>query len=335
MSRPCARCCSKRQPAPAKTMFGRRDDDYEDERRPRGRQRSWSTRIAAAVLLGGVGLIFTRATLATLLQIHGDGMAPTILDGESVMMVRGGWGIEAGDIVVYDPTPTPLAFEPPDEPQLADDPLDGPSGPSEGERIIDPDRLAEGELRNTAVVDVDDVESNWQRVRERGQRDAPRNFRVGRVLAVPGDTVTFNVPDASLGLAVNGRPLAQKLIDPMRLILAGQPVLGEDQREVDTPKLRTAAWETLGDARYPVLPSSVPPTWTGMALPGDLGPIELQAEGYLILADNRDEGACCDSRELGWVPADKLRGEVVLRLAGDPGAAPDSDPRSRGLAWLP
>jgi signal peptidase I len=318
-------------------MLRKRDsDDEQPPRRGRPqppRKRNFSTRLAWWVLVGGAGVIITRASMATIIQVHGDGMAPTILDGESVLMIRGTWGIGAGDIVVYDPTPPSEAYEDEADPmqRLRDEAL----GPSPGGSQIDRDLRRTGELRNTAVVEVDDVESNWQRVRERGDRARPRNFRVGRVLAVPGDTVTFHVPDVALGIVVNGTPLQQKPDDPIRLVLAGKPAPGEDPRERDALRLRPLAWETLGDARYPILLDDGDPSWPGMGLPGDLGPIEVHADGYLILADNRDEGACCDSRALGWVPADRIRGEVVMRLAGDPGAAPDSDPRSRALARLP
>ncbi|PRP93808.1 hypothetical protein ENSA5_42110 [Enhygromyxa salina] len=324
-------------------MFHRRkrDDDDDEPRGRRGRgvsrERSFSTRVAYCVLVGGAALIVTRASLATVIQVHGDGMAPTILDGESVVMVRGTWGIEAGDMVVYDPTPPrPLPEEACDEEAPEADPRRSPApGPSDGGAAVDEYRAPQGELHDVSVVDVDDVESNWERVRERGNRARPRNFRVGRVLAVPGDTVIFNEPDVALGLVVNGSALRQKLDDPIRLVLSGKPAPGEDARDADSPRLRTLAWETLGDTRYPVLVGGAAPDWASMGLPEDLGPIEVQADGYLILADNRDEGACCDSRALGWVSPESLRGEVVLRLAGDPGAAPDSDPRSRGLARLP
>lgn len=327
----------------------RRRDEQEDEdqlswreRRAarKAAERPLSARVALAVLMGGAGLVAVRALVATLIQIHGDGMAPTILDGESVVMTRGAWGIEAGDIVVYDPAPPalppeesepgPEAFEPPRPGHN-----DAPEGSREGGAVVDRRRAPRGELRNTAVVDVDEVESNWERVQGRHEKTRARNFRVGRVLAVPGDTVTFHAPDAALGLIVNGRALGQKLDDPIRLVLAGRPAPGEDSVDVTKPRMRALAWETLGDSRYPVLVSTDTPEWSGMALPRDLGPIEIEADGYLILADNRDEGACCDSRELGWIAPEQLRGEIVLRLAGDPSASPDSDPRSRGLAWLP
>lgn len=318
----------------------RQDEDEEPGRRrrarsklgPKPRERSVSARVAYFVLVGGGVLVLTRASLATLIQVHGDGMAPTILDGESVVLVRGAWGIESGDIVVYDPTPPEPACEDELEPHASRP--DPSPGLRDGGAPVSDERDAQGELHDVSVVDVDDVEDNWARVRER-KLARPRNFRVGRVLAVPGDTVTFHVPDVALGLVINGTPLQQKPDDPIRLALADKPAPGEDRSTAHTPKLRPFAWETLGDARYPILLSSGAPTWHGMALPEDLGPIEFVAEGYLILADNRDEGACCDSRALGWIPPDKLRGEVVLRLAGDPQAAPDSDPRARGLARLP
>ncbi len=286
------------------------------------------------MLVGGAALISTRALLATVIQVHGDGMAPTILDGESVVMIRGTWGIEPGDLVVYDPTPPPEEACDETAPNADGRPSPAP-GPSDDGASVDEERTPRGQLHDAAVVDVEDVESNWQRVRDRDSRAHPRNFRVGRVLARPGDTVTFNVPDVALGLVINGSPLQQKLDDPIRLVLAGRGAPGEDREAADTPRLRTLAWETLGDTRYPILPGTAASRWSAIPLPDDLGPVEIRAEGYLILADNRDEGACCDSRAIGWVDADKVRGEVVMRLAGDPGAAPDSDPRSRGLARLP
>jgi signal peptidase I len=300
---------------------------------PPPRPRSTSTKVAYCVLVGGAVLIATRAMLATVIQVHGDGMAPTILDGESVVMIRGTWSIEPGDLVVYDPTPPTQRRE--DEAPDADPRPSPAAGPSEGGAAVDEQRTPRGELHDAAVVDVEDVESNWQRVRDRDSRARPRNFRIGRVLARPGDTVTFHVPDVALGLVINGSPLQQKPADPIRLVLAGRGAPGEEREDVDTPRLRMLAWETIGDTRYPILPSASDPGWPAIPLPDDLGPIEIRAEGYLILADNRDEGACCDSRAIGWVGAEKVRGEVVLRLAGDPGAAPDSDPGSRGLARLP
>lgn len=299
------------------------------------RQRSASTKLAYCVLVGGAVLIATRTLLATVIQVHGDGMAPTILDGESVVMVRGTWGIEPGDLVVYDPTPPPEEACDDDEAPDADGRPSPAPGPSEGGASVDDRRTPRGELHDAAVVDVEDVETNWQRVRDRDSKAHPRNFRIGRVLARPGDTVTFHVPDVALGLVINGSPIQQKLDDPIRLVLAGRGAPGEDRDAINTPRLRTLAWETLGDTRYPVLPGTSPTRWPAIPLPDDLGPVEVRAEGYLILADNRDEGACCDSRAIGWVSAEKVRGEVVVRLAGDPGAAPDSDPRSRGLARLP
>lgn len=286
-------------------MFRRAD---EEPARP---YRSTSARVAWVMLLGVGAVVFARASLATVVQVHGDGMAPTILDAESVVMVRGTWGIERGDIVVYDPTPP---VEPAREPEPESLPPRTTPGPVDRGRTIDPERKPRGELRNTAVVEVDELEANWERVQGKGD-DRPHGYRVGRVLAQPGDTVTFHVPDVALGLLINGAPIAQKAGEAVELAMAGKP------------ELRRSAWETLGDSRYPILAGTTPTSWTGIGLPDDLGALEIQAAGYLILADNRDEGACCDSRVLGWIPADKLRGEVVLRLTGEAGG--------RGMQWLP
>ena len=63
--------------------------------------------------------------------------------------------------------------------------------------------------------------------------------------------------------------------------------------------------------------------------------VELEAPGYLVVADNRDDGACCDSRAIGWIPAEAIRGRVLVRLTSNPEAAPDLDPAARGLQWKP
>ena len=296
--------------------------------------RNWTTRLAWLVIVGGIALVGVRASVATVVRVHGDGMAPTIVDGENVLLVRGRWGLQRGDVVIYDPTPPP----PPAE-ELA--PEYSPYGaPDEDSAQLDHARPERGELRNTAVVDVEELEGNWRKVQRRsGAEEDPapvsRTFRVGRVLAVPGDTVTFNVPDAAMGLQVNGVPLKRKDTEPMQIVLRGQPQPGEDPAEVETPQIRATAYEWTDDVRYTVLLELGEPRWEGMNLPSDVGPVEVEATGYLVLADNRQEGACCDSRALGFVDPGHVRGEVVARLAGDPEATPDLDPRSRGLAWLP
>ena len=324
MSRPCAARSRSRQTA----MFRRSDDDVAPISKPR---RSASARVAWVLLIGAGAVVLTRASAATIVQVHGDGMAPTILDGESVVMIRGTWGIEPGDIVVYDPTPPAEPPEPEAEPPR---PLPRSTpGKSDQGRTIEPERRARGQLRNTAVVEVDEVEANWEQVQGGKHDRRPRGYRVGRVLACPGDTVTFHVPDVPLGLLVDGSPIAQKPGDRIRIALAGKPRPGEIAgRE---PRMRETAWETLGDSRYPILAGTMPMDWTGIGLPDDMGPIEIHAEGFLVLADNRDEGACCDSRVLGWIAPQNVRGEVVLRLAGDPGAMPDGDPSARAMQWLP
>lgn len=292
-------------------MFRRNDDELPP---PPKAPRSRSARVAWVVLLGLGGLVLARASLATVVEIHGEGMAPTILDRESVLMVRGTWGIERGDIVVYDPTP-PAAREPEPAPPRAS-PRSSPGARDRG-RTIDEERRPRGELRNTAVVEVDELESQWERVSEAPER--PRGYRVGRVLARPGDAVTFHVPEVALGILVEGEPIAHKRGEPIEL------EQGAAKRS-ETAVARVA-WETIGDVRYPVLDGGAPLQWTGIEVPAGLGTVELVAEGYLVLADNRDAGACCDSRVLGWIAAERIRGEVVLRLPGDEA--------TRRMQWLP
>ena len=300
--------------------------------------RSWSTRIAWLVLFGGAGLVVARMSVATVVQLHGDGMAPTLLDGDHVLLVRGKWSVERGDVVVYDPRPpVPEELVPP-PPRERDAPR---SENEEGEQFPDARRDPKNDLRNTAVVDPDDLEEGWSRVQARADglaaAHAPPSLRLGRVLAVPGDRVAFHVPGAALGLAIDGVPLTDKSTDPMRLRLQ-EPGRTDDERpDEGDGRLRDVAYETCGDRRYPVLPTSRQrPPWPALALPpAAAGPVEMTADGYLVLADNRDDGACCDSRALGFIAADAIRGEVVLRLSGSSAATPDLDPGARGILWKP
>lgn len=286
-------------------------------------------------LFGGAALLVTRLSVATVVEIHGDGMAPTLVDGDHVVIVRDRWQLERGDIVVYDPaaaTPGQWPLPIPDE---GDDP-EGKAG--DGDEYPDARRDPNRDLRNTAMVDRDELGDNWEKVKDKSDGLAAREripLRLGRVLAVPGDRVTFNVATgAALGLAVEGRPLPQKAGDPIRIALRGDIPEGSDPE----PSLRALAYESTDERRYAVLVStdSSPPGWEGLSLPeADAGPVELEAPGYLVVADNRDDGACCDSRRLGWIPEEALRGKVLMRLAGDPHATPDLDPSARGFLWDP
>jgi signal peptidase I len=297
--------------------------------------RTWSSRIAWIVLVGGAVAIVARMSVATVVQVHGDGMAPTLLDGDHVVLLRGTWSLERGDVVVYDPRP-------PDAQAFAEPPpsdADAPKADNEdGQQFPDARRDPDRDLRNTAVVDPDELDESWERVNQRADGIAsgyqPPSLRVGRVLAMPGDRVAFHVPGAALGIAIDGVPLADKPTDPLRLRLADPD---EAAAEADA-RMREVAYETTGHRRFPVLPARIHGDggWRPLELPPPAaGPVELQADGYLVLADNRDGGACCDSRALGWIPADAIRGEVVMRLAGSTQGAPDLAPSARGLLWKP
>ncbi len=313
----------------------RRKPELPDAPKPGRTDRTWSSRLAWIALFGGAAFIVTRMSVATVVQVHGDGMAPTLLDGDHVVLLRGTWSLERGDVVVYDPRqPAPPESEY-REVRDADTPrADNEEGDQFPDARAEPDR----DLRNTAVVDPEELEEGWQKVNRKKDGLAagyqPPSLRVGRVLAMPGDRVAFHVPGAALGLAIDGVPLTDKPTDPLRLRLDD----GGDEYEPDAPpKMRSVAYETTGDRRFCVLPGLTPtPDWSAMALPPpEAGPVEIEAEGYLVLADHRDAGACCDSRAVGWIPADAIRGEVVMRLAGSTAAAPDLAPSARGLLWKP
>lgn len=322
-------------PAPkARPMPLRRPDPEPDAPSAR-RGRSWSTRLAWLTLVGGVALLATRVGVATVVQIHGDGMAPTLLDGDHVMLVRGSAGLERGDVVVYVPgvaLPVPL-----EEPGLAE--ADHPRARNhDGEELPDVRQEPSRDLRNTAVIDPDELEDNWARVQARSgglaTYEAP-TLRVGRVLAVPGDRVAFHVPGAALGLAIEGQPLVQKPGDALRLALRDAE---DPEGPAGAPRLRPTAYETRDDRRYQVLAPVHEPDdpWPALGLPpAEGGPVEIEAPGYLVVANNRDDGACCDSRAVGWVPAEAIRGRVLARLTSNPAAAPDLAPGARGLQWKP
>lgn len=306
-------------------MFRRARED-EPPAPPPGR--SWSSRIAWLTLVGGAALVVVRMSFATVVQVHGDGMAPTLVDADHVVITRDPWSLERGDIVLYDPGLAHPGRWEDDATEI--DPYGVQAEAGHPDARQDP----AGTLRNTGIptsmVDREELDANWERVQERsdGIVKVDRGpLRLGRVLAVPGDTVTFHGPDGALGLSINGIPLPSKLADPIRIRLqeGGQA-------------LRTLAYETSDARRYPVLvrADESPPQWPGLDLPPpDFGPVEMQAPGYLVVADNRDGGSCCDSRALGWLPEEALRGRVLLRLTGDPSATPDLDPSARGLLWKP
>lgn len=315
-------------------MLFRRKPEPEAEEPRRPPDRTLSTRLAWAVLFGGAALIVTRVSVATVVQIHGHGMAPTLLDGDHVVLLRDRWSLERGDVVVYDPTPTQA---PPPEPMVPSE-GDAPRSPhDDGEEYPDARREPGQDMRNTAVIDREELEENWEKVQRRSNGIAQRDtapLRVGRVLALPGERVTFNVPDAALGLAIDGDPLHQKPSDPLRITFESSSDPSGDAE----PKMRATAYETTGERRYTVLMRrrDGPEPWPALGIPPpDAGPVEVEADGYLVVADNREEGACCDSRSIGWVPADNIKGKVVVRLAGDPSATPELDPSTRGFLWKP
>ncbi len=310
----------------------------DPEAAPPPRDRSLSTRLAWLLLVGGAVVIGLRASLATVIEIHGDGMAPTLLDGDNALLVRGAWGLDRGDLVIYDPAPPPTPIE---VRTAAEGDPDGEDAPRA--RTHDPRRQGHEPLRNTAVLDPADLglDDEWAKVQKRSgvaavDTSPPKSFRIGRILAVPGDRVTLDPSRGGLGLAINGVPMEHKAAGVIELVVRGRPDPSEDRQETLRPRPRGSAFEMIGARRYQVL--TTPGTlqrWPGLALPAEPGPVEITADGYLILADNRDDGACCDSRALGFIDEARIRGEIILRLGGSAHIPDDIDPRSRGLLWRP
>src|SRR5690606_17160711 len=84
----------------------RKNDDPPPRRWFFGGQTSLSARLAWLVLVLAVTFVILRMSIATIVSVHGDGMAPTILDGDHVLMIRGTWGLQRGDVLVYQPRDT-------------------------------------------------------------------------------------------------------------------------------------------------------------------------------------------------------------------------------------
>lgn len=297
-------------------MFRSRDHATEVPDRAASR-RPWSARFAWLTLIGGGALLAMRVSVATVVAVHGDGMSPTLLEGDYVVILRERWTVERGDVVVYDPA---LALGPGQTFTEAPARFDSPAAPNaDGREFPDARRAPRAPYRNTAVVDREALEQNWTKVQHKSQgiTGPPTTMRLGRVLAVPGDQVEFHVEGATLGLAVGGSALRSKT----------------DPQSEHGPSI---AYEHADRRRYAVtLGRGAETSWPGLELPGETaGPVQTEAEGFLIVADNRDEGSCCDSRALGWIPAEAIRGRVVLRLSADPGPDPQ-DRRGPALQWHP
>jgi len=316
--------------------MARRPPEPEASAPARTHDKTWSKRLAWGVLVAGGTLVVLRVALATVVRVHGDGMAPTLVDGEHVLLVRGKWSIDRGDVVVYAtslPAPvSPATATPPER--------DAPrSRREDGRDLPDARRTPARDLRNTAVVDPQELgealDENWRRVQERAETGigAVQAYRVGRVLAMPGDEITFVDARTGLGLVVAGQPIEQKESTPVLVALRdAAPGAGS----------RRALWEQGGERRYLVLDSGrAASDWRrlmdGHAVLGE----PFAAPGYLVLADNRDEGRCCDSRTLGWIEADALRGEVLVRLGAGTEAETETeteageDAAARGFQWKP
>ena len=317
-------------------MFRRRAELEEDTPRRRRPDRSWSTRIAWLTLFGGAALLVTRLSIATVVEIHGDGMAPTLVDGDHVVIVRDRWDVERGDIVVYDPAAaTPGDWEPPLPPE-GDDP-EGEAG--EGEEYPDARREPGSDLRNTAVVDRDELGDNWEKVKKKSDGLAARErvpLRLGRV-----PRRARRCRHLQRGSRRRPRPRRRRPAPcPKKRASRSASRCAATSRRPRRPP-RPCAPSPTSPPTSAATPSSsaateAPPGWEGLSLPDAAsGPVELEAPGYLVVADNRDDGACCDSRRLGWIPEAALKGKVLMRLAGDPKATPDLDPSARGFLWAP
>lgn len=121
---------------------------------------------------------------------------------------------------------------------------------------------------------------------------SPENGRrlIKRVVGTPGDVLVLR----NNRLYVNGEPASY------------EPVEGElwARLRPHQPMERRLAWEGIGGERHPVMVTPERHTpWN------DFGPIEVPAEQYWMMGDNRDESR--DSRMIGPVPRELILGRAV------------------------
>lgn len=123
---------------------------------------------------------------------------------------------------------------------------------------------------------------------------------VGRIVAVPGDSV-----DYAGGLVVNGeklKPVVRENVDPAAVEIAEPPL---------NIKFRVCT-ETLDGKSYDITHN---PDSTDMNMPSS---VRLRTGEYFVLGDNRV--ASLDSRRIGPVPAGNIKGlATIIAKSARPG----------------
>ena len=271
-------------------------------------------------------LVMLRLFVVTILVIEGNAMAPSLRNGDQVILLRGTWGLSAGDVVAFDVTktrpsqpdsPKPRSLPPPTNDPKTPAPEERPKNGTQNDPSSDVFRQSaespRRELRDTHLwIDATEVEDRWERLsNQAAQSGVPDSvlgsaatgtgaIGIGRIIALPGQRVTFRDSKCPLGLA---GPESHCLI-----------------RQHQTKDGRTL--EHRGAVQYAVLHSndSEMDDWAAMTLPDDTLPVEIIAPGYLILSDDRSSHSAFDSRAIGWIDPEHIRGELVFRVNHDPQA---------------
>jgi signal peptidase I len=237
-------------------------------------------------VVGVLGLVVVRVFVATIVEVEGHAMSPNLENEDRIFVRRGAWMIAPGDAVVFRPPPdllTRSGFAPPPA-----------SVPPQGQPPLAMS-VTSGQPLPSAWLDRSALAARWSHLQ--GESEDPKgHWWMGRVLARPGDVVVFGDPAAKGGIIVNGAIL-HDVADP----------------QADNPKLPSRKI-VLGDRVVSVQGSTLRFDIARLVPAGTKLPVAIEAPGFLVLADDRDRGQCCDSRKLGWVDASAVKGAVLGRL---------------------
>lgn len=260
---------------------------------------SWRTRLGRWGLSGFLLLAGVRVFCATVVQVEGQAMAPNLGDADRIVVARGDWLIAPGDAVVYHPPPS---FWQNGEGQAP------PNGRAPLQQAPLAVSLSTGKTLPSAWLDAEVLATRWQSLNNDSRAVDSAQWWIGRVLARPGDVVVFGDPAAKQGIIVNG-VVIHDVADPQ----AGTPT--KPTRKV-----------VMGERVVAVQGSALRLDLARLLPPNTTLPVAVSAPGYLLLADDRDRGACCDSRRLGWIARSAVEGSVVARVRA-------SALWSQGSAW--
>lgn len=289
-------------------------------------QQRASSRRAIFVLLGGAALLLLalRVFVGTLVPIQGDGMAPTLRSGDYALLLRGHWGLERADLVVFERgaslSPSPAAA--PEEPQPSRiSPSDIPK--QDRQTLWIPQREVQrrfDDLVADTMVAKDRALGAQASLAADSSQAQPqgKELSIGRIMARPGDRLRLGQRGCPWGLAeISGACLLQRKQDAAG---HGLEQLGPHLYRLSDPRDEAAIPPDTLDATSPasrpdplpvVLGAQEPPNSRDREAPRPPQRGLVTAEHYLL----RIQEFASDSRaQLQWVRPAAIRGELVYRI---------------------